>query len=185
MWFCFLSFLCYSCYLYLCNFCFRFTFHFTVITKVDMRFNVRNADWLSDRVKERIMQMVSYYCYLLFYLLVLFCYTRRPLVVVTCDLFLILVNLLLPSIDSKVLLWVICTSLWCEHAPILLSFSFISCWGELLGKWFSLHLWGILGFVRTECWLSSFLDLLKQKLYLGNCNWCCRHCYTLPVFGFM
>ncbi|XP_071917897.1 uncharacterized protein [Coffea arabica] len=28
-----------------------------VNTKVDMRFNVRNADWLSERVKERIMQM--------------------------------------------------------------------------------------------------------------------------------
>ncbi|KAI5655631.1 hypothetical protein M9H77_32818 [Catharanthus roseus] len=28
-----------------------------VNTKVDMRFNVKNADWLSDRIKERIMQM--------------------------------------------------------------------------------------------------------------------------------
>ncbi|KAL3499484.1 hypothetical protein ACH5RR_038577 [Cinchona calisaya] len=28
-----------------------------VNTKVDMRFNVRNADWLRERVKERIMQM--------------------------------------------------------------------------------------------------------------------------------
>ncbi|XAR70408.1 Aminoacyl-tRNA hydrolase [Bertholletia excelsa] len=28
-----------------------------VNTKVDMRFNVKNADWLSERVRERIMQM--------------------------------------------------------------------------------------------------------------------------------
>lgn len=29
-----------------------------VNTKVDMRFNVKNAYWLSDRVRERILQMV-------------------------------------------------------------------------------------------------------------------------------
>ncbi|KAL3498709.1 hypothetical protein ACH5RR_041441 [Cinchona calisaya] len=34
-----------------------------VNTKVDMRFNVRNADWLSDRVKERIMQMAGGSCW--------------------------------------------------------------------------------------------------------------------------
>lgn len=32
---------------------------FTVNTKVDMRFNVKNAYWLSDRVREKILQMVS------------------------------------------------------------------------------------------------------------------------------
>lgn len=26
-----------------------------------MRFNVKNADWLSERIRDRIMQMVSYY----------------------------------------------------------------------------------------------------------------------------
>lgn len=30
-----------------------------VNTKVDMRFNVKNAYWLSDRIREKIMQMVS------------------------------------------------------------------------------------------------------------------------------
>lgn len=35
-------------------------FNFTVNTKVDMRFNVQNAYWLSDRVRQRIMQMVRY-----------------------------------------------------------------------------------------------------------------------------
>ncbi|KAJ6393819.1 hypothetical protein OIU77_023121 [Salix suchowensis] len=29
-----------------------------VNTKVDMRFNVKNAYWLSDRIRERIMQMM-------------------------------------------------------------------------------------------------------------------------------
>ena len=33
----------------------------TVNTKVDMRFNVKNAYWLSDRIRERIMQMVCYF----------------------------------------------------------------------------------------------------------------------------
>ena len=33
----------------------------TVNTKVDMRFNVKNAYWLSDRIKEKIMQMVCYF----------------------------------------------------------------------------------------------------------------------------
>lgn len=33
----------------------------TVNTKVDMRFNVENAYWLSDRIRERIMQMVCYF----------------------------------------------------------------------------------------------------------------------------
>lgn len=37
-----------------------------VNTKVDMRFNVKNAHWLSERVKEKIMQMVS--CYLSYFL---------------------------------------------------------------------------------------------------------------------
>lgn len=32
----------------------------TVNTKVDMRFNVRNAHWLSDRVREKIMQTVCH-----------------------------------------------------------------------------------------------------------------------------
>ncbi|KAJ6308256.1 hypothetical protein OIU76_017937 [Salix suchowensis] len=31
-----------------------------VNTKVDMRFNVKNAYWLSDRIRERIMQMVCH-----------------------------------------------------------------------------------------------------------------------------
>ncbi|XP_040951240.1 peptidyl-tRNA hydrolase ICT1, mitochondrial isoform X3 [Gossypium hirsutum] len=29
-----------------------------VNTKVDMRFNVKQAYWLSDRIRERIMQMI-------------------------------------------------------------------------------------------------------------------------------
>lgn len=33
----------------------------TVNTKVDMRFNINDAYWLSDRIRERIMQMVSYF----------------------------------------------------------------------------------------------------------------------------
>lgn len=32
--------------------------HWTVNTKVDMRFNVKNAHWLSDRVRDKILQMV-------------------------------------------------------------------------------------------------------------------------------
>ncbi|PPD88742.1 hypothetical protein GOBAR_DD14316 [Gossypium barbadense] len=32
----------------------------TLNTKVDMRFNVKQAYWLSDRIRERIMQMGSY-----------------------------------------------------------------------------------------------------------------------------
>jgi hypothetical protein len=32
--------------------------NWTVNTKVDMRFNVENAYWLSERVREKIMQMV-------------------------------------------------------------------------------------------------------------------------------
>lgn len=35
-----------------------------VNTKVDMRFNVQNAYWLSDRVRERIMQMVCNFFFL-------------------------------------------------------------------------------------------------------------------------
>lgn len=38
-----------------------------VNTKVDMRFNVKNAYWLSDRIRERIIQMVCC-CYSLSYL---------------------------------------------------------------------------------------------------------------------
>lgn len=30
-----------------------------VNTKVDMRFNVKNAHWLSDRVRDKILQTVS------------------------------------------------------------------------------------------------------------------------------
>lgn len=33
----------------------------SVNTKVDMRFNVKNADWLGERIREKIMQMVCYY----------------------------------------------------------------------------------------------------------------------------
>lgn len=32
---------------------------FAVNSKVDMRFNVKDAQWLSDRVRERIMQVVG------------------------------------------------------------------------------------------------------------------------------
>lgn len=38
----------------------------TVNTKVDMRFNVKDAYWLSDRIREKIVQMV---CYCYFFLL--------------------------------------------------------------------------------------------------------------------
>ena len=48
-------------------FCFSstsvFFFYFlaiTVNTKVDMRFNVKSAYWLSERVTEKILQLVSY-----------------------------------------------------------------------------------------------------------------------------
>ena len=60
---CDLLFFCNPYYFYVVCFLLRLIFLFTVNTKVDMRFNVRNADWLSERVKERIMQMVTYYCY--------------------------------------------------------------------------------------------------------------------------
>lgn len=40
---------------------FAVTDYCTVNTKVDMRFNVKNAYWLSDRIRERIMQMVCYH----------------------------------------------------------------------------------------------------------------------------
>jgi len=30
----------------------------TVNTKVDMRFNVKNAHWLSDRIRDKILQTV-------------------------------------------------------------------------------------------------------------------------------
>lgn len=43
---------------------FTFVATCTVNTKVDMRFNVKQAYWLSDRIRERIMQMVCH-CHLL------------------------------------------------------------------------------------------------------------------------
>lgn len=41
----------------------------TVNTKVDMRFNVENAYWLSDRIREKIMQMVCLLSFLIMCLL--------------------------------------------------------------------------------------------------------------------
>lgn len=37
----------------------RYLSWFAVNSKVDMRFNVKDAQWLSDRVRERIMQVVG------------------------------------------------------------------------------------------------------------------------------
>lgn len=34
---------------------------FSVNTKVDMRFNVKNAYWLNDRIREKILQTVCFY----------------------------------------------------------------------------------------------------------------------------
>uniref|UniRef100_A0A803R4R9 Prokaryotic-type class I peptide chain release factors domain-containing protein n=1 Tax=Cannabis sativa TaxID=3483 RepID=A0A803R4R9_CANSA len=42
-----------------------FFFSLTVNTKVDMRFNVKNAHWLSERIRDRIMQMV-FHCSLVY-----------------------------------------------------------------------------------------------------------------------
>jgi hypothetical protein len=39
-------------------------FHFAVNTKVDMRFNVKEAHWLGERIKERILQIVKKPSYL-------------------------------------------------------------------------------------------------------------------------
>jgi len=35
-------------------------FSLTVNTKVDMRFNVKNAYWLSDRIREKILLTVCF-----------------------------------------------------------------------------------------------------------------------------
>ncbi|KAB2009805.1 hypothetical protein E1A91_D10G196100v1, partial [Gossypium mustelinum] len=51
-----------------------------VNTKVDMRFNVKQAYWLSDRIRERIMQMVCH-CHLLsfkeFMILLIVCHRDK------------------------------------------------------------------------------------------------------------
>lgn len=36
-------------------------FFFSVNTKVDMRFNVKNAYWLSERIREKILQTVCFF----------------------------------------------------------------------------------------------------------------------------
>lgn len=38
-----------------------FSFFFSVNTKVDMRFNVKNAYWLSERIREKILQTVCFF----------------------------------------------------------------------------------------------------------------------------
>lgn len=42
----------------MCNTLFYIRCYWTVNTKVDMRFNVGSAYWLSERVREKILQMV-------------------------------------------------------------------------------------------------------------------------------
>lgn len=47
--------------LFIHNYFLFWYFLFVIVnTKVDMRFNVKNAYWLSERVRDRILQMVSY-----------------------------------------------------------------------------------------------------------------------------